>query len=84
MSELQIFRQRESLMSSQVLFKVKASDIYVLTSPLGLACTNLVLLSPVNSEEVSMSVSHSSNCEDSFPFNMGISCKNEFSRDFFF
>ena len=84
MSELQIFRQRESLMSSQVLFKVKASDINVLTSPLDLACTNLVLLSPVNSEAVSMPVSQSSNCEESFPFNMGISCNNEFSRDVFF
>ena len=50
-------------MSSQVLFKVKASDINVLTSPLDFACANLVLLSPVNSEAVSMSVSQSSNCE---------------------
>ena len=71
-------------MSSQVLFKVKASDINVLTGPLDLACANLVLLSPVNSEAVSMSVSQSSNCEESFPFNMGISCNNEFSRDVFF
>ena len=84
MSELQIFRWRESLMSSQVLFKVKASDINVLTSPLDLACANLVLLSPVNSEAVSLSVSQSSNCEESFPFNMGISHNNEFSRDVFF
>ena len=81
--ELQIFRWRESLMSSQVLFKVKASDINVLTSPLAFACANLVLLSPVHSEVVSMSVSQSSNCEESFPFNMGISCNNEFSRDVF-
>ena len=48
-------------MSSQVLFKVKASDINVLTSPLDFACANLVLLSPVHSEAVSMSVSQSSN-----------------------
>ena len=66
-------------MSSQALFKVKASDINVLTSPLDLARANLVLLSPDNSEAVSMSLSQSSNCEESFPFNMGISCNNEIS-----
>ena len=43
-------------MSSQVLFKVKASDITVMTSPLDFACANLVLLVPVNSEVVSMPV----------------------------
>ena len=84
MSELQFFRQRVSLMSSQVLFKVRASDINVLTSPLDFACANLVLLSPVNSEIVSMSVSQSSNSEESFPFNIGMSCNNELSRDVFF
>ena len=71
-------------MSSQVLCKVKASYINVLTSPLDFACANLVLLSPVNSDAVSMPVSQSSNYEESFPFNMGISCNNEFSRDIFF
>ena len=71
-------------MSSQVLFKVKASDINVLTSPPDLACANLVLLSPVNSEPVSMSVSQSSNCEETLPFNMGTSCNNEFPRDVYF
>ena len=50
-------------MSPQVLFKVKASDINLLTSPFNFACANLVLLSPINSEMVSMSVSQSSNCE---------------------
>ena len=84
MSELNIFKQRESLISSQVWCKVKASDINVLTSPLHVACASLVLLSPVNFEAVSMSVSQSSNCKESFPFNMGISCNNEFSRDVFF
>ena len=84
MSELHIFRQRESLISSQVLCKVKASDINVLISPLDLACASLVLLSPINSEAVLMSVSQSSNCEESFPFNMGISCNNELSKDVFF
>ena len=84
MSELHIFKQRESLISSQVLCKVKASDNNFLTSPLDLACASLVLLSPINSEAVSMSVSQYSNCEESFPFNMGISCNNEFSKDVFF
>ena len=82
MSELHIFRQRESLISSQVLCKVKASDTNVLTSPLDLACASLVLLSPISSEAVVMSVSQSSNCEESFPFNMGISCNNEFLKMF--
>ena len=52
MSELHIFKQRESLISSQVLCKVKASNINVLTSPHDLACASLVLLSPINSEAV--------------------------------
>ena len=68
-------------MSSKVLFKVKASDINVLMSPFDFACANLVLLSPINSEVVSMSVSQSSNCAESFPFNTVISCNNELSRD---
>ena len=84
MSELHIFKQRESLISSQVLCKVKASDINVLTSPLDLACASLVLFSPINSEAVSMSDSNSSNCEESFPFHVGISCNNELSKDVFF
>ena len=82
MSELWIFKWRESLISSQDLCKVKASNINVLTSPRDLACTNLVLLSPGNSEAVSMSVSQSSNCEGSFPFNMDISCNNELLETF--
>ena len=71
-------------MSSQVLFKVKASDINVLTSPFDFSSANLVLLSPINSEAVSMSVNQSSNYEESFPFNMETSCNNELSRDVFF
>ena len=71
MPDLQILRWRESLMSSQVLFKVKASYINFLTSPFNFACANLVLLSPINSEAVSMSVSQSSSCEESFPFQYG-------------
>ena len=50
MSELQILRWRESLMSSQVLSKFKASDINVLTSPFDFVCANLVLLLPINSK----------------------------------
>ena len=84
MSELDNFKLRESLISSQVFCKVKASNINVLTSPLDFACASLVLLSPINSEAVSISVSQSSNCEESFPFNVGISHNKELSKDIFF
>ena len=84
MSKLDIFKQRESLISYQVFCKVKASNISILTSPLDFACANLVLLSPVNSEAVSISVSQSSNCEESCPFNVGISSNKELSKDVFF
>ena len=84
MSAFEIFKQRESLISSQVFGKVKASDINVLTNPLDFACANLVLLSPVNSEAVSISVNQSSNCEESCPFKVGISCNKELSKDVFF
>ena len=79
MSALDIFKQRESLISSKVFYEVKASDINILTNPLDFASANLVLLSPVNSEAVSISVSQSSNCEESCPFNVGISCNKELS-----
>ena len=84
MSDLHIFKWREFLISSHVLCKVKASNNNVLTSPHDFACASLVLLSPINSEAVSTSVSQSSNCEESFPFNVGISCNNELSKDVFF
>ena len=84
MSELDIFKWRETLISSQVLCEIKASHITVLTSPLDFACANLVLLSPINSEAISISVSQSSNCEESFSFNVGISCNKELSKDVFF
>ena len=84
MSAFEIFKQRESLISSQVFCEVKASDINVLTNPLDFACANFVLLSPVKSEAVSISVSQSSNCEESCPFNVGISCNKELSKDVFF
>ena len=84
MSAFDIFKWRESLISSQVFCKVKASDNKVLTSPFDFACANLVLLSPVNSQAVSISVSQSPNCEESCPFNVGISCNKELSKDVFF
>ena len=52
MSELQIFKWRESLISSHDLFEVYASDINILMSPFDFACANFVLLSPVKSEVV--------------------------------
>ena len=79
-----IFNWRESLISSQFFCAVKASAIKVLTSPFDFACAILVLLSPVNSEAVSISVNQSSSCEESCPFNVGISCNKELSKDVFF
>ena len=84
MSAFEIFKWRESLISSHVFCAVKASDISDLTNPLDFACANLVLLSSVNSEAVSMSVSQFSSCEESSPFNVGISCNKELSKDVFF
>ena len=81
---LKFFKWRQSLISSQIFCAVRASDINVLTNPLDFACANLVLLLPVNSETVSMSVSQSSSCEESCPFNVGISCNKELSKDVFF
>ena len=63
-----IFRRRESLISSQFFCAVNALEIKVLTNPFDFACANLVLLSPVNSEAVSISMSQSSSCEESCPF----------------
>ena len=51
---------------------------------LDFVCANLVLLLPVNSGAVSVSVSQSSSCEESCPFNVGISCNKELSKDVFF
>ena len=84
MSKLQISRQRESLISSQVLFEVKASDINVLMSPFDFACANVVLLSPVKSEAVSISVNQSSNCEESFLFSIVMSCRKSLQKMFSF
>ena len=66
------------------LCAANALEIKVLTNPLDFACANLVLLLPVNSEAVSISVNQSSSCEESCSFNVGISCNKELSRDVFF
>ena len=84
MSAFDILRCRESLISSQLFCAINASVIRVLTNPLDFACANLVLPSPVNSEAVSISVNQSSSCEESCPFNMGISCNKELSKEVFF
>ena len=84
MSAFDIFNWRESLISSQVFCAVKVSNIKVLTNHFNFVCAILVLLLPVNSEAVSMSVSQSSSCEGTCPFNVGISCNKELSRDVFF
>ena len=83
-STFYIFRWRESLISSQLLCAVNALEIKVLTNTLDFACANLVLFLFVNSEAFSISVNQSSSCEESCPFNMGISCNKELSRDVFF
>ena len=72
------------MISPQVLFEVKTSDINVLMSPFDVACANLVLLSPVKYEAVSISVNQSSNCEESFPFSIVISYSKEFTKDISF
>ena len=79
-----IFRQRESLISFQLFCAINASEIKILTNPFDFAWANLVLLSPVNSEAVSISVRQSPSCEESCPFNVSISCNKELSRDVFF
>ena len=83
MSAFDILRQRESLISSQLCCAINASVIKVLTNPLDFTCANLVLLLFVNSDAVSISVNRSSSCEESCPFNMGISCSKELSKEVF-
>ena len=53
-------------------------------SPFDFACANLVLLFPVKSEAVLISVNQSSNCEEKFLFRIVISCSREFTKDVFF
>ena len=84
MSKLQIFEWRESLISFQVLFELSASDISVHLNPFDFACANLVLLLPVQSEAISISMSQSSYCEESLPLKITISCSKVFTKDIFF
>ena len=84
MSELKNFKWRESLISSQVLFELSASDISVHISPFDFACANLVLLLPVQSEAVLISMSQSSNCEELLTLKITISCSKVFTKDVFF
>ena len=65
MSELQIFKQSKSLISSQLLSKFSASDISMQVKPLDVACASLVLLSLVKSAVVSISINQYSNCVES-------------------
>ena len=73
MSELQIFKCCKSLISSQLLSELIASDISVCIKPLDLACVNLVLLLLVKSAVLWISISQSSHCEESLPVNIVIS-----------
>ena len=66
------------------MFEVNASDINVCVSPFDFACSNLVLLLPVKSEAVLITIYQSSNCEELFPFKIVISCNKEFTKDFSF
>ena len=84
MSALDILRCKESLISSQLFCAINTLVIRVLTNPLDFACANLVLPSPVNSAAVSISINQSSSCKESCPFNMGMSCNKELSREVFF
>ena len=84
MSKLQIFKWRESLISSQVLFELSAYDISVHISPFDFACASLVLLLPVKSEAILISMSQSSNCEELLPLKIAISCSKVFTKDVFF
>ena len=84
MSELQIFKGRESLISSQVLLELSASDISVHISPFDFAHAYIVLFFPVKSEAVSISMNQSSNCEESLPLKITISCSQVFTKEIFF
>ena len=61
-------------MSSQHLPEVRASVIKVQVSPFDLTTAGLVWLSADRSAAVSMSTNQSSNCVESFPLKIGISC----------
>ena len=72
-SELQSFNLSKSLISSQLLSELSASDIKVQVKPLDFACASLVQFSCVRSAADSMSVNQSSNCEESMPVKIVIS-----------
>ena len=72
MSELQSFKWSRSLISSQLVSKLSASDISTWVKPLDLACASLVLLSPVKLAAVSILINQSSNCVESFPLKIVI------------
>ena len=84
MSELQNLKQRESLISSQVLFELSASDISVHINPFDFACANSVLLLTVKSEAVLISMNQSSNCKELLALKIVISCSKVFTKDIFF
>ena len=73
MSELQIFKQSRSLISSLPLSKFIASDISMWLKPSDLACASLVLLSLVKLVAVSILINQSSNCVESLPLKIVIS-----------
>ena len=84
MSKLQILKWRESLISSQVLFELSASDISVHINPLDFACASLVLLLLVKSEAVLISMNQSSNCEESLLLKTAVSWNRVFTEVVFF
>ena len=73
MSELQSFKWSTSLISSQLLSKLSASNINVHVNPLYLSCASLVLLSLVKLVTVSMLSNQSSKCVESFLLKIVIS-----------
>ena len=84
MSKLQIFKWSKSLISSQFLSELSASDISVHIKPFDFAHANLVLLLRVKSEALLISSNQSSNCEESLPLNIVISWSRVFTKDIFF
>ena len=84
MSELQIFKQSKSLISSQLLSQLRASVINEWVKPLDLACASLVLLSLVKLAAVSTSINQSSNCDELLPLKIVISCSSVFAKVVFF
>ena len=73
MSKLQIFKWRESLISSQVLFELSASDISVCISSFDFACAILSSTFAFKSEAVLISMNQSCNCEESLLLKIVIS-----------